>query len=103
MHSLLGKDAAALRCHKRLRDLTPMPEEQLKAFPKKLNPTRIARKLRAAASTEATRDNRNAGFLINSEYIQSIQSESGEASDNELERAAGGQTSSLSLIPAGLR
>ena len=69
-----------------------MSEEQLKAFLEKVKAdTSLQEKLKAAASPEAAMDiAKEAGFSITSEDIQSMQSESVEVSDDELEGAAGG-------------
>ena len=70
-----------------------MSEEQLKAFLEKVkSDTELQDKLKAAASAEATVEiAKEAGFAITSEDIQSMQSATGEVSDEELEGAAGGQ------------
>ena len=69
-----------------------MSEEQLKAFLEKVKAdTNLQEKLKAAASDEAAIEiAKAAGFAITSEDIQSMQSESVELSDQELEGAAGG-------------
>ena len=65
-----------------------MSEEQLKAFLEKVKgDTSLQEKLKAVASTEAALEiAKAAGFSINADDIQSMQS----ASDDELEGAAGG-------------
>ena len=70
-----------------------MSEEQLKAFLEKVKgDISLQDKLKAAASPEAAiAIAKEAGFSITSEDIQSMQSASGEASDEELEGAAGGR------------
>ena len=78
-----------------------MSEEQLKAFLEKVKAdTNIQEKLKtakaAAASPEAaiallTQIAKEAGFSITAEDIQSMQSATGEVSDEELEGAAGGR------------
>ena len=69
-----------------------MSEEQLKAFLEKVkSDTELQDKLKAAASPEAAvQIAKEAGFSITAEDIQSVQSQSGEVSDDELEAAAGG-------------
>ena len=69
-----------------------MSEEQLKAFLQKVKgDTSLQDKLKAAASPEAAIEiAKDAGFAITAEDIQSMQSQSGELSDEELEGAAGG-------------
>ena len=69
-----------------------MSEEQLKAFLVKVKAdTSLQEKLNAAASPEAAIEiAMAAGFLISAEDIQSMQSESVELSDEELDNAAGG-------------
>ena len=69
-----------------------MSEEQLKAFLEKVKAdTSLQEKLKAAASNEAAIEiAKEAGFAITAEDIQSMQSESVELSDEELEGAAGG-------------
>ena len=69
-----------------------MSEEQLKAFLEKVKAdTRLQEKLKAAGSNEAALEiAKEAGFAITAEDIQSMQSQSGEVSDAELEAAAGG-------------
>ena len=71
-----------------------MSEEQLKAFLEKVkSDTELQEKLKAAASPEAALEIvKEAGFSITAEDIQSMQSQSGEVSDEELENAAGGMT-----------
>ena len=70
-----------------------MSEEQLKAFLEKVKAdASLQDKLKAATSPEAAIDiAKKAGFLINSEDIQSMQSETAELSDEDLEGAAGGR------------
>ena len=65
-----------------------MSEEQLKAFLEKVNAdTSLQEKLNAAASAEAALEiAKAAGFSINADDIQSMQS----VSEEELEGAAGG-------------
>ena len=72
-----------------------MSEEQLKAFLEKVKAdTSLQEKLNAAASPEAAVEiAKAAGFSITAEDIQSMQSESVELSDEELEGAAGGRIS----------
>ena len=69
-----------------------MSEEQLKAFLEKVkSDTELQEKLKAAGSNEAALQiAKDAGFAITAEDIQSMQSQSGEVSDAELEDAAGG-------------
>ena len=69
-----------------------MSEEQFKAFLEKVkSDTELQEKLKAAGSNEAALQiAKDAGFSITAEDIQSMQSQSGEASDEELEAAAGG-------------
>ena len=69
-----------------------MSEEQLKAFLEKVKAdTSLQEKLKAAASPEAAIEiAKDAGFSITAEDIQSMQSETVELSDEELEGAAGG-------------
>ena len=69
-----------------------MSEEQLKAFLEKVkSDTELQDKLKAAASAEATVEiAKEAGFAITAEDIQSVQSQSVELSDEELEGASGG-------------
>ena len=70
-----------------------MSEEQLKAFLEKVkSDTELQEKLKAASTPEAAMDiAKAAGFAITAEDIQSMQSQSGELSDEELEDAAGGR------------
>ena len=70
-----------------------MSEEQLNAFLEKVKAdTSLQEKLKAAASPEAALEiAKDGGFSITAEDIQSMQSQSGELSDEELEGAAGGQ------------
>ena len=72
-----------------------MSEEQLNAFLEKVKAdTTLQDKLKAAASPEAAIEiAKEAGFAITAEDIQSMQSQSGELSDEELEGAAGGRIS----------
>ena len=72
-----------------------MSEEQLKAFLEKVKgDTTLQEKLKAAGSNEAAlKIAKDAGFAITAEDIQSMQSQSGELSDEELEGAAGGRVS----------
>ena len=72
-----------------------MSEEQLKAFLEKVKAdTSLQEKLKAATSPEAAIEiAKEAGFAITAEDIQSMQSQSGELSDEELEGAAGGRIS----------
>ena len=69
-----------------------MSEEQLKAFLEKVKgDISLQDKLKAAASPDAAvQIAKDAGFAITAEDIQSVQSQSGEVSDEELEAAAGG-------------
>ena len=69
-----------------------MSEEQLKAFLEKVkSDTELQEKLKAAADIDAVLSiAKEAGFAIASEDIQSMQPQSGEVSDEELEGAAGG-------------
>ena len=69
-----------------------MSEEQFKAFLEKVkSDTSLQEKLKAAASPEAAIEiAKEAGFSINAEDIQSMQSATVELSDEELEGAAGG-------------
>jgi len=69
-----------------------MSEEQLKAFLEKVKgDTSLQDKLKAAASPEAAVEiAKEAGFSINAEDMQSMQSATVELSDEELEGAAGG-------------
>ena len=69
-----------------------MSEEQLKAFLEKVkSDTELQGKLKAAADIGAVLSiAKEAGFAIASEDIQSMQPQSGEVSDEELEGAAGG-------------
>ena len=71
-----------------------MSEEQLKAFLEKVKgDTTLQEKLKAAGSNEAAlKIAKDAGFAITAEDIQSMQSQSGELSDEELEGAAGGRS-----------
>ena len=68
-----------------------MSEEQLEAFLEKVKAdTSLQEKLKAAADTDAfVAIAKEAGFAITVEDIQSMQSQSGEVSDEELEGAAG--------------
>ena len=70
-----------------------MSEEQLNAFLEKVkSDTSFQEKLKAASTPEAAIDiAKAAGFSITAEDIQSMQSQSGELSDEELEGAAGGR------------
>ena len=72
-----------------------MSEEQLKAFLEKVkSDTELQDKLKAAASPEAALQiAKEAGFSITAEDIQSVQSQSEEVSDDDLEAAAGGNAS----------
>ena len=69
-----------------------MSEEQLNAFLEQVKAdTSLQDKLKAAASPEAAIEiAKEAGFSINAEDIQSMQSATVELSDEELEGAAGG-------------
>ena len=69
-----------------------MSEEQLKAFLEKVqSDTELQEKLKATASPEAAVEiAKEAGFSITAEDMQSMQSGTGEVSDEELEDAAGG-------------
>ena len=69
-----------------------MSEEQLNAFLEKVKgDTSLQEKLKAEASPEAAIEiAKEAGFSITAEDIQSMQSETVELSDEELESAAGG-------------
>ena len=69
-----------------------MSEEQLKAFLEKVkSDTELQEKLNGAADADAVAEiAKEAGFAITAEDIQSMQSQSGEVSDEELESAAGG-------------
>ena len=69
-----------------------MSKEQLKAFLEKVkSDTDMQEKLKATTSPEAAIEiAKEAGFSITAEDIQSMQSQSGEVSDEELEAAAGG-------------
>ena len=69
-----------------------MSEEQLKAFLEKVKAdTSLQEKLNGAADSDAVVEiAKEAGFAITVEDIQSMQSQSGELSDEELEGAAGG-------------
>ena len=71
-----------------------MSEEQLKAFLEKVKgDTSLQEKLKAAADSNAVVEiAKEAGFMISAEEIQSMQSESVELSDEELEGLAGGAT-----------
>ena len=69
-----------------------MSEEQLKTFLEKVKAdTSLQEKLKAAGSNEAAIEiAKDAGFLITTEDIQSMESETVELSDKELDGAAGG-------------
>ena len=69
-----------------------MSEEQLNAFLEKVkSDTELQDKLKAAASPEAAIEiAKEAGFSINAEDIQSMQSATVELSNDELEQVAGG-------------
>ena len=69
-----------------------MSEEQLNAFLEKVKgDTSLQEKLKAEASPEAAIEiAKEAGFSITAEDIQSMQSETVELSDEDLEGAAGG-------------
>ena len=69
-----------------------MSEEQLKAFLEKVkSDTSLQDKLKAATSPEAAIEiAKEAEFSITAEDIQSMQSETVELSDDELEDVAGG-------------
>ena len=69
-----------------------MPQEQLKAFLEKVKAdTSLQEKLKAAASPEAAIEiAKDGGFSITAEDIQSTQSETVELSEEQLERANGG-------------
>ena len=69
-----------------------MPEEQLNAFLEKVkSDTSLQEKLNGAADADAVVEiAKAAGFSITAEDIRSMQSESVELSDEELEGAAGG-------------
>ena len=77
-----------------------MSEEQLNAFLEKVkSDTELQDKLKAAASPEAAIEiAKEAGFSINAEDIQSMQSATVELSDEELEGAAGGFVVSRNLV-----
>ena len=70
-----------------------MSEEQLNAFLEKVkSDAELQEKLKAAGSPEAAIEiAKEAGFSINAEDIQSMQSATVELSDDELEGAAGGR------------
>ena len=70
-----------------------MSQDQLKSFLEKVtSDTSLQDKLKAAASPEAAIEiAKEAGFAITAEDIQSMQSETVELSDEELEGAAGGK------------
>ena len=70
-----------------------MSKEQLKAFLEKVkSDAELQEKLKAAASNEAALQiAKDVGFAITAEDIQSVQSQSGEVSDEELEAATGGR------------
>ena len=70
-----------------------MSEEQLKAFLEKVKgDTSLQEKLKAAASPEAALEiAKEAGFSITAEDMQSMQSETVELSNEELENIAGGR------------
>ena len=69
-----------------------MSEEQLKAFLEKVkSDTELQEKLNGAADADAVAEiAKETGFAITAEDIQSMQSATGEVSDEELESAAGG-------------
>ena len=69
-----------------------MSEEQLNAFLEKVKAdTKLQEKLNGAADADAVVEiAKAAGFSITAEDIRSMQSESVELSDEELEGAAGG-------------
>ena len=69
-----------------------MSEEQLKAFLEKVKAdTELQEKLNGAVDSDAVVEiAKAAGFSITAEDIRSMQSESVELSDEELEGAAGG-------------
>ena len=69
-----------------------MSEEQFKAFLEKVkDDTKLQEKLNGTADADALVEiAKAAGFAITSEDIQSMQSESVELSDEELEGASGG-------------
>jgi len=69
-----------------------MSEEQLKAFLEAVKADAVlAEKLNAASDADAVVEiAKAAGFAITAEDIQTMQSTTGETSDEELERAAGG-------------
>ena len=70
-----------------------MSEEQLKAFLEKVKAdTSLQEKLNGAADSGAVVEiAKEAGFSITAEDMQSIQSETVELSDDELEGEAGGR------------
>ena len=70
-----------------------MSDEQLNAFLEKVKgDTSLQERLEGAASPEAGIEiAKDAGFSITAEDIQSMQSATGEVSDEELEGAAGGR------------
>ena len=70
-----------------------MSEEQLKAFLEKVKAdTSLQEKLNGASDAVAVAEiAREAGFSMTAEDIQSMQSATGEVSDEELEGAAGGR------------
>ena len=72
-----------------------MSEQQLNAFLEKVKgDTSLQEKLKAAGSPQAAIEiAKEAGFSINAEDIQSMQSATVELSDAELEGAAGGMHS----------
>ena len=72
-----------------------MSKEQLNAFLEKVQgDTSLQEKLNAPTTPEAVIEiAKDAGFAITAEDIQSMQSQSGELSDEELEGAAGGRIS----------
>ena len=78
-----------------------MSEEQLKAFLEKVKgDTSLQEKLKAASDADAVVTiAKEAGFSITPEDIQSMQSETVELSDDELDGAAGG----LCWVTCGLQ
>ena len=90
-----GLNTAADLCYDQaVAPRPPMSEEQLKAFEEKVKAdTSLQEKLNAPTTPEAVIEiAKDAGFSITAEDIQSMQSQSGEVSDRELEEAAGGLT-----------
>ena len=92
--TILVKDRTTEPCYDWLTDLSPMSEEQLKAFLEKVEAdTSLQEKLKAASDADGVvAIAKEAGFMISAEDLTKAQS---EVSEKELEGAAGGGACTL--------